>query len=328
MVAPQLRPLRRTSGAVIALLLAWLAHGCDSTEGADVTNASASDGVAAPPLADRFDAARAWSLLERIVALGPRPSGTRKNAEQRNLIASELEAAGLTVVREPFREHTPIGELSFENLYVDLGAAAPEAPMIVLATHFDTKRMPFEFVGANDGGSGTAVLIELARVLADREGEVAWRLLFLDGEEAIQPDWIDPDNRYGSKHHARRLEETGQLGRVKAMVLLDLVGDEDLRFLTDLNSTPALLRILFDAARANGLGDHVYGRQQEVLDDHLSFLAKGIPSADLIDLDFGPGNAYWHSADDTLEHCSQASLGVTGRIVLHAVAELEAWALR
>jgi hypothetical protein len=284
-----------------------------------------------PSLAPQFDQDSAWANLERIVAIGPRPSGTMKNQMMRDLIVEQLTDYGLEPVRETFQDRTPIGELTFENIYVDLpgrprGEQSP--PMVVLCTHFDTKRMAFPFSGANDGASGTAVLLELARVLATEPGEVTWRVLFLDGEEAVRPQWLDPDNRYGSRHHVRGLQKTGLAARVKACVLIDLVGDKDLRFNTELYSDRRLLELFFDAAKAHGLGRHVDGRSQEIKDDHLSFLAANIPSVDLIDFDYGPSNRYWHTPDDIVDNCSAASLGAAGRILLYGLADLEPWALK
>ena len=297
-----------------------LAQACDTTAAGH-----------APGLAADFDEQRAYALLERVVAIGPRPAGTVKGKEQRDMIAAELSGCGLTPVREAFEPKTPIGALSLENVYADIEGAprgGSPPPIVILCTHFDTKRLGFEFVGANDAGSGTAVLLELARVLSKHPGEVTWRLLFLDGEEAVRPQWVDPDNCYGSRHHAARLKETGLLPRVKACVLLDLVGDRDLRLTTELNSNRELLELFFGAARKNGLGQHVGGPALEISDDHLPFIAVGVPSVDLIDFDYGPDNSLWHSPDDTLDKCSAASLGAIGRIVLHGLPALEQWALR
>jgi Zn-dependent M28 family amino/carboxypeptidase len=167
------------------------------------------------------------------------------------------------------------------------------------------------------------VLIELARQLASRENPVAYRIVFLDGEEAIRSQWIDPDNRYGSRHHVAELARTKLLERVKACVLLDLVGDKGLRLTHDAYSDPELLAAFFGAAEENGLGDHVGARRQPVKDDHLSFIEAGVPSADLIDLEYGPANRYWHSEDDTLENVSAESLGIIGTIVLLGLPRVE-----
>ncbi|HVS11783.1 MAG TPA: M28 family peptidase [Planctomycetota bacterium] len=274
-----------------------------------------------------FDQARAWRHLEALVAIGPRPAGSEGAEATRVYIERELRAAGLEPRRESFTAQTPIGPVEMANVYADIegapGAGQP-APMIVLCTHYETKRMPFRFVGANDSGSGTAVLLELARVLAPRSsGRFAYRILFLDGEEAMRAHWEDPDNRYGSRHHVQELKKSGTIARVKACVLLDLVGDKDLRLMRDEYSNQQFLNAFFEAAREIGLGQHVGGRSEPIKDDHLSFLEGGIESVDLIDFDYGPGNSYWHTAEDTLDKCSAESLGATGRIVLHGLPKLE-----
>jgi glutaminyl-peptide cyclotransferase len=275
-----------------------------------------------------FDSQRAWSHLEQIVGFGDRPSGSAAIERTRAYLETELRDLGLEPVRESFRDKTPIGEIEFVNVYVDLPAqsGAATAPLVVLATHFDTKRFDFPFQGANDGGSGTAVLLELARVLSGEDPRpVAYRLLFLDGEEAVRPEWIGKDNCYGSRYHVARASAEGTLTRIRACVLLDMVGDADLRLTYEENSTRALLQLVFDAAEGAGLGRHVGARPQPLKDDHLEFLAAGVPSVDLIDFEYGPANEYWHSPDDVLANCSAQSLATAGQIVLHALPPLERW---
>ena len=202
---------------------------------------------------------------------------------------NELTSYGLTPTVESFREETPIGEKEFANVYVDIGG--PDAPLVILCTHIDTKIFDWEFVGANDSGSGTATLLELARCLAERPStsSVTYRVLFLDGEESIREQWVDPDNRYGSRYHARMLKESGEVSRTKACILLDLIGDKDLKLTTEAYSDSRLQKIFFDAAKEIGLGQYVDGPSREILDDHLSFMAVNIPSLDLIDYGVRPG---------------------------------------
>jgi len=272
-----------------------------------------------------FDASRAWTDLERMVAFGERYSGSEAIESLRQYLEAELRAVGLEPVRESFEETTPVGPIAFANVFVDLPGAAPDAPLVILTTHFDTKRLGPEFQGANDGGSGTAVLLELARVLA-AESEprpLAYRLLFLDGEEAVRSKWQDPDNRYGSRHHVIQLVESGEVQRVSACILIDMVGDAKLKLFQESYSDRELLELFFRAAEENGLGAHVRGPRQEILDDHLSFMMANIPSINLIDFQYGPRNAYWHTADDNLEHVSAESLGVTGKILLYGLDALE-----
>jgi Zn-dependent M28 family amino/carboxypeptidase len=278
-----------------------------------------------PAAALEFDQQRAWAHLETMVGFGPRPAGSQGAEKTRAYLEAELASYGLTSAREAFVADTPMGPVSMANVVATIPAAAGAAdgPIVVLCSHYETKLFEFEFVGANDGGSSTAVLLELARVLSLRDNPVTYRIVFLDGEEAMRKDWVDPDNRYGSRHHVELLVQSGLVARVKACVLLDLVGDEDLRLTNDVYSDAGLKQAFNDAARANGLGRHVGGARQRVNDDHLSFMAAGIPSVDLIDLDYGPNNEWWHSAEDTLDKCSADSLGAIGRITLLGLPAVE-----
>ncbi len=271
-----------------------------------------------------FDAARAWRDLLHQVELGPRPSGTEANERCRAWIEDELRKAGLEPQREKFRAATPAGEIEFGNVWAEIAGTDKTAGRIVLGSHFDTKRMNVRFVGANDGASSTAVLLELARgIAAGPRRAFTYRFVFFDGEEAIRPEWAGEDNTYGSRHHARRMKDEGLISGVRAFVLLDMVGDKDLRLTRDLNSDRRFLDVFFNAARRIGLGKHVDGPAQDVRDDHLSFMAVGVRSVDLIDLEFGPGNSYWHTDKDVPERCSQESLAAIGAIVGAGLVDLE-----
>ncbi len=273
-----------------------------------------------------FDSSRAWNHLLKQVEFGPRPSGSEPLDRTRDWIVQELTSYGLEVKREAFVAQTPGGPITMENLYADLkGPAGPggtPGPMIVLGSHFDTKNLPFRFVGANDAASSTAVLIELARVLClAPEPAVTYRFLFFDGEEAVRLDWVDPDNRYGSKHHVEQLKQTrGAIQRIKAMINLDMVGDKDLALENDASSTQQLMRIFLSTAKSIG-DEKLFSKQlYPVEDDHEPFIQQGIPAVDLIDLHYGPlANEYWHTAQDTVEHCSQESLDRVGKLVLAAL---------
>ena len=284
----------------------------------------------APP---KFDAQRAWSDLEAQVALGPRQSGTGGAESARKLIEERLKAAGYASEREPFVADTPEGPLKMANVYADLAATSggADAQLVILCSHFDTKRTKPPMLGANDGGSSTAVLLELARVLKEHpdylSGRFAYRFLFLDGEEAIREQWVDPDNCYGSRHHVQRLKREDKLAHVAAVILLDLIGDKDLHLERETFSDQVLLELVFAAAREGDLGQHVpkpADRGQGIKDDHVPFLHEGLRAIDLIDFSYGPNNSYWHTTEDTLEHCSADSLGAIGRIVLLALPSIEA----
>jgi len=284
------------------------------------------------PAKTSFDAQRAWRDLESIVALGPRPPGSPELEATRAFIERELRAAGLTPVREPFvvkpppgfKSTPPVESFAMANVYADLVSKDPQAETVILGTHFDTKIHPQRFVGANDAGSGTAVLLELARVIASGgPRDLTYRFLFIDGEESLRFEWAGTDNTYGSRHHASKLVESRLAERVRCFVLLDLVGDKDLVFLRETLSDRRLKDLFGRAAEGIGLGAHMRGAVQEAKDDHVSFMAVGIPSIDLIDFDYGPGNSWWHTPEDTLDKCSARSLEVTGRIVLAALPEIE-----
>ncbi len=279
----------------------------------------------AAPTPPAFDSARAWGHLEAMVEFGPRPSGSPALARAREYIVRELRSYGLEPSVQEFTNDTPIGAIAFANVHADIGPA--DAPLVALVAHIDTKRFDWPFLGANDSASGTAVLLELARCLAsdERRRAVAYRVLFVDGEESIDEEWVDPDNRYGSRYHVAELVRTGEIERVAAAVVIDLVGDRDLKLSHETLSDPELLQIFFRAAHAAGLGRHVDGDRREIKDDHLSFMAANVPSVDLIDFEYGPSNAYWHDPRDNLSHVSEESLGAAGSIVLAGLPGLEAW---
>lgn len=271
-----------------------------------------------------FDAERAWRHLEALVAFGPRPSGSEELERSRAYLERELRGAGLEPVREAFDAETPIGTVPMVNLYADLAGRPGEdgrpPEMIVLCAHYETKRGIPDFVGANDNASGTAVLLELARVLAaGGPRKLTYRFLFVDGEEAMRLDWAGLDNTYGSRHHAAQMRASGLAERVRACVVIDLVGERNLRLSHDLSSDRRLLAIFFDAAREAGLGQHVGGRREEIKDDHLSFMSVGIPAVDLIDLEY----THWHLPSDTLDKCSVESLAAIGTIVLRGLPQVE-----
>ena len=274
-----------------------------------------------------FNSERAWADLMYQVELGPRPAGSSTLEETRSWIFGKLEGMGLTPVRETFPASTPFGTYRMANIYADfVSDTAPpeEADILVLCAHFDTKTLNFRFLGANDGASGVAALLELARVITDQGPRpMTYRFLFLDGEEAMRRTWVDPDNTYGSRYHVEELAKRGELMRVRACVLLDMVGDRDLQLTKDTFSHNDLLQIFFDAAREDGLGAYVNGPPIPIKDDHLPFQRAKIPACDLIDFDYGEGNEHWHQASDLPSNCSAESLGIVGRIVLLGLPAVE-----
>jgi Zn-dependent M28 family amino/carboxypeptidase len=277
------------------------------------------------PAPAHFDSARAWDHLRKQVAFGPRPAGSPALAETRRYIIEQLKAAGLNAEQQTFVAKTPAGEISMTNVIAKIPGRQRER--IVLASHYDTKRAPnFRFVGASDGASSTAALLELARVLASQRHSLTIELLFLDGEEAVNWDWgtTGVDNTYGSRYYVDAAKKAGTLSGIKALVLLDMVGDRNLLIRRDLKSTRWLVDLVWSAAARLGHGGVFSSETTEVDDDHIAFMRAGIPSVDIIDLDYPE----WHTAQDDLDHVSARSLQTVGDVVVAAIPAIEKRALQ
>jgi len=292
--------------------------------GSDSPIAPASDGAIARineaqlAPASAFDSTRAWEHLRRQVAFGPRPSGSPAIVETRRYLAAQLKDAGISAREQAFVGMTPLGEVSMANVIATIPGKRPER--VVLASHYDTKLFrDFRFVGANDGASSTAALLELGRALKGRTNEFTIELLFLDGEEARMPEWRGNDNTYGSRHYVQAAQKDGSLKTLKALVLLDMIGDKDLTIRRDSNSTPWLVDVLWSTAARLGHSATFSNQLTTIEDDHIPFLRAGVAAADIIDLD----NPTWHTPQDDLEHVSQQSLKVVGDVVLAAIPEIE-----
>ena len=273
-------------------------------------------GTAAPL---KFDSSRAWTDLERQVAFGPRPAGSAALTRCREYIEAQLKAVGINYREQPFDAMTPAGIIKMVNVIGTIPGRRPDR--IALATHYDTKRFQeFRFLGASDGASSTAAVLELARVLKNRQNEFTIELLFLDGEEAVNIEWRDPDNTYGSKYYVRAARQEGTLQGMKALVLLDMIGDRDLDIRPDSNSARWLNSIVWSSAARLGYSSTFIPQDFTVEDDHLPFVEAGVPSIDIIDLDY----PQWHTAQDNLDHVTTRSLQIVGDVVLDAWPQIEA----
>ena len=279
---------------------------------------SAAGAEQAPAGAPAFDGARAWEHLQRQVAIGPRPAGSDALEQTRRYIIDQLKAIGLEATRQTFVASTPLGEMAMANLVVTIPGRRPER--IALASHYDTKlAKEFRFVGANDGASSTAALIELGRSLAARRNELTIELLFLDGEEAINWEWRGTDNTYGSRHYVEAAQKAGTLSTLKALVLLDMIADRDLVIKRDSNSTPWLVDIIWGAAGRLGHRQIFSNALTTIEDDHIPFLRAGVPAVDIIDLEYDA----WHTAQDDLDRVDPKGLQIVGDVVLAAIPEIE-----
>jgi glutaminyl-peptide cyclotransferase len=268
--------------------------------------------------APRFDGQKAFDHVRAMVALGPRPAGSAALAKTRDYIKKELAALGLTPEEQAFEASTPAGLIKMVNIRTVVGGPST-AKRIIVAGHYDTKLFKHvKFVGANDGGSSAAFLIELARALVRAPLATPIELLFLDGEEAVRPEWEDPDNRYGSRFYVDAARKDGTLGTIQALVLVDMIGDRDLRIKRESQSSAWLTEVIWGVAAGLGRSQFV-NEEIAVIDDHLIFLEAGVPAVDLIDFEYPA----WHTPEDTLDKVSAASLQVVGDVVLTSLHAIE-----
>ena len=279
----------------------------------------------------KFDGNRAFEDTRRLVGIGTRVAGTPGAAAARAYITKELQAGGIKVEEQPFQATTPLGSVNLVNLRATLPAAGGEKSTgrIVIGGHYDTKLFKdFQFVGANDGGSSAAFLIELGRALKTRANRMPIELLFLDGEEAVV-DWAGTDHTYGSRHYVEAARQAGALKDIRAFVLVDMIGDRELVIKREANSTPALTDAIWGAAQK--LNRHEFVNETTPIeDDHLEFLAAGVPSVDIIDLEYftRSGEVAWHSKYDTMDNVAAGSLQAVGDVLLAALPALESFATR
>jgi glutaminyl-peptide cyclotransferase len=265
-----------------------------------------------------FDGAKAYEHVAKLVGFGPRPSGSQAILATQDYITSQLSSFGCTVDTDAFSADTPAGRLPMKNIVAKI--PGERQGIILLATHYDTKRLD-NFVGADDGGSSTGVMLELARKMCSMRPRYSIWIAFFDGEEAVRKEWQDPDNRYGSRQMAAKMAASGDLKHVHAMILADLVGGKALGIRKEQNSTKELEDLIWATAKQLGYGDIFLDQETPVDDDHLSFLSRGVPAADVIDLVNSAG--YWHTPQDTLDKVSARSLGIVGHVLLESVAVLE-----
>ena len=281
-----------------------------------------------PSATPAFNGKRALEDVKAMVAIGPRPAGSAAAQRTRDYIKQQLSKIGVAVEEQPFDAKTPLGVIRMVNLRAFIGGGA-EGPgrasgsdgarRLIIGGHYDTKLFKnIRFVGANDGGSSTAFLLELARVLKPRPSTVPIELLFLDGEEAVRLEWEGEDNTYGSRYYVQAARVDGSLAQIGAFVLVDMIGDRDLRIKRELQSTSWLTDIIWSSADALRRSQFV-DDTTPIEDDHIRFIEANVPAVDIIDLDYPP----WHTADDTIDKVSAESLQVVGDVLLHALPQIE-----
>lgn len=332
------------SRALAAALLSMAVLGCEAASAGDRAPAPSPSPAAssapvvtepvqtpAPGQAVPFDSSKAWEHLRQMVAIGPRPAGSEALRQTRAYITRQVSAAGLTVEEQPFTVQTPIGSVNMVNLITRLPGRRPEK--ILITGHYDTKLIKTSvFVGASDGASSAAMLIELARVLKTRPHEYTYEFVWFDGEEAFCVGWDEcgrpgsPDNTYGSRYYVEALKKANAVNSVKTMILLDMVGAKDLILRKDTDiSTPWLNDLVWATAKRLGYGSTFTDKSGGGVggDDHDAFAKAGIPTIDIIDLADYP---QWHNdaaCCDDLDHVSARSLQIVGEVVVASLPEIE-----
>ena len=267
---------------------------------------------------EQFSGEKALVHVQRLVDLGPHPAGSDAIEKARDYIEAQLRQSGWQVTRQAFSDNTPRGKIHFVNLIARFGGEANStSPSLLLCSHYDTKLFDtIRFVGANDGGSSTGMLLEMARVLGQHPSLARKvELAFFDGEEAYE-NFSATDGLYGSRYFARQLQSEGAK-RFRGGILFDMVGDRSLGITLPPNSPPAMAHDIFAAAEALKLRKYFSYFDRDLIDDHTPLNGIGIPTIDLIDFDYPS----WHTADDTIDKISAQSLQTVGSVALYYLAE-------
>jgi glutaminyl-peptide cyclotransferase len=323
--------LRYALGGVFFLAFALLVtSACARTVPANTSPdrpaaASPSPSVAVPDQAappPDFNASRTMQYVKEIVAFGPRPIGSENHKKVEGYIVSHLK--GAEIDKDDFEVTTSEGRFPIHNIIAKFPGTRDG--IIVIASHYDTNwpLRNINYVGANDGGSSSALLLEIANQIRGkkRDGYSVW-LLWDDGEESLQMPWNDPESLYGVRHLAQKWQDDGTLKKIRAFILEDMVGDADLNIERVTNATSWLEDLVYQSASQLGYQSHFFGRAISVVDDHQAFLNHGVPSIDLIDLDYGYNNVFHHTAQDTIDKLSPKSLAIVGTVTLEAVRLLD-----
>lgn len=267
-----------------------------------------------------FDGQRAYDYTAKLVSFGPHPSGSDAIKQTQNYIYSELHGDGCQIDEDNFHAQTPVGTIAMQNIIAKVPGT--KKGIILLMTHYDTKRLA-DFVGAEDGGSSTGLMLEMARHLCHQKPQLAIWMAFLDGEEAVV-DWDkDNDHTYGSRELAAKMQLDGNLKDVKAVILADMIGQKGLTMKKENTSTPWLVGLIWSTAAKLGYQNVFVSQSTAASDDHDPFLEQKVPAVDLIDLDDYIAEGYWHTPQDTMDKISAKNLAIVGHVMLASVDALQ-----
>jgi Zn-dependent M28 family amino/carboxypeptidase len=272
-------------------------------------------------VASDFSGKSALTFTEKAVSFGPRVAGSAALDKLRSYMLAQLKLYKCEVTLDTFTAQTPAGAIVMKNIVAKFPGKSGRA--VAFTGHYDTKVFPmFRFVGANDAGSSTGLLLEMARVLAGKARKDDVYLVWFDGEEAVA-QWSDTDGLYGSRHLAGRWAADNTAGRLKALINVDMIGDKDLKILQEASSSPALTRLVWQTAAGLGYRTHFPSEQLAIEDDHMPFVRMGFPALDLIDFDYGPDHSWWHTEKDTMDKLSPQSLQIVGDVLVETLRRLE-----
>jgi glutaminyl-peptide cyclotransferase len=278
--------------------------------------------AALPALAASFSGSAALEHTRKAVSFGPRPPGSAALANMRTWLKGQLRTVRCQVSEDSFKGLTPLGAIPMTNIIARFPGSSGRA--IVITGHYDTKMFPGRnFVGANDGGSSAGLLLEMGRALSAQSLRDDVYLVWFDGEEAIG-EWSATDGLHGSRHLADKWAADGTLSRIKALINVDMIGDKDLGIMQEFNSSAPLRRLVWQTAKDLGYGKYFLDFGGAIEDDHMPFVRNGVIALDLIDFDYGPDNAYWHTDRDTIDKLSAKSLEVVGNVLLEVIRRLSA----
>ncbi len=288
-----------------ALLLALLIASCSEKD--------SSEGVNLPAV----DADAAYTYVKEFTEIGPKIPGSEGSRKAQEYIAGKISKAGLTASQDRWKQVTPAGEKEFCNITADIAVGGET--FVILGAHYDTKLMETvpDFAGANDGASGTGLLIAIMELLAKGEAKPnhGIRFAFFDGEECFI-NYSQSDGFFGSRRMAGKMKEDGSLKNCRAVIILDMVGDSGLTVTIPRNTDPGLAALLFAAAEKQGTGKYFSQSEKVINDDHGPFMDLGIPCLDIIDFSYGENNIYWHTKADTMDKISSQSLGTVGNATI------------
>lgn len=285
--------------------------------------------IAPLPIAE-FSSTKALAHVQAQVDFGPRPAGSAALAKCREYVSAQLKSFGWEVQEQKFKQYTPKGEIEFVNVRARFPIAGSDTwnrpCAVLLGSHYDTKLFnSFEFVGANDAGSSTGVLLEMGRVFAKQPDSAQFvELVCFDGEEAMvnytmdRASQLPDDGLFGSRYYVSQMRKLPSIQWPLFMVLLDMVGDRDLKIEMPTNTTPLLRNVVMESAEELKYEKYFTEGSKDILDDHYPFLISGIKAVDIIDLNYPA----WHTSSDRMDQISEESLGIVGKTTLLAIQKL------